>query len=113
MDNVFKIKYGIKLNVPDDILYEIYQFSKEPPCNKNVLNEMTIQFNTKLVNNIKMDNIWRDWIISTNPSLEDLVDSCRNRHYDNEKKLRMLMIPLGPRMRIRNQLHKLGLLEVM
>ncbi len=113
MEKIFKHEFGVDFQrFCDDILFEIYEFCKINPNNLCLMEEFNYKRNKGLITDLNIDKKWKDYILALNPTINDLIDSIKNRHFDNEKKLYMLMVPVGPRIKIRKKMGKLGLLGV-
>ena len=111
MEKMFSDKYGIKFKkFSDDLLYEIYSYSIENPDNKDIIEEMNKRRNEYILSDLKIKDNWKQFMLKVNPSLDDIIDSCKNKHYNTEKKIFMMMMPVGPRIKIRNKITSMGLL---
>jgi len=87
--------------LPDDLCYEIYEYSRERSDTGELFQELRDKYLRKILNFTTIINRDIDFIINLKPTIPEIVEAVHYRQYDSIASKFLLMLSLGSRIKLR------------
>jgi hypothetical protein len=92
---------GIIDKLPEELCYEIYEYSRERQDTGELFQELRDKYLRKVLNFTTIINRDIDFILNLKPTIPDIIETVQYRQYDTIASKFLLMLSLGSRIKLR------------